>query len=182
MLPDELKHQKFIKIGVQQGSRNRVEFPIVVVRPLGKVHDHELLSSADGRTKSTAKLQSAQSNSIHAGWNRPSWHKFRSALRGLSSIAPCFTRNLRNEDPYLITTPAKFQAIPASQELLCEWCGHERQCLTCLRHEQLRLCAAVTKLLSTFPKVLALNTMRMVCWKSCLNSNSDSRISKGFRI
>jgi hypothetical protein len=40
MLPDELQHQQLVKIGIQQGSNHRVQFPVVVVRPLGEVHDH----------------------------------------------------------------------------------------------------------------------------------------------
>ena len=45
MLPDELQHQQLVEIGVEQGSRDRVEFPVVVVRPFGEVHDHALISS-----------------------------------------------------------------------------------------------------------------------------------------
>src|SRR5271169_1108843 len=45
MLPDELQHQQLIKIGIEQGPGNRVEFPVVVVPPLGEVHDHSLISS-----------------------------------------------------------------------------------------------------------------------------------------
>src|ERR1700722_2615714 len=40
VLPDELEHQQFIKISVEQGPCYGIEFPVVVVRPLGEVHDH----------------------------------------------------------------------------------------------------------------------------------------------
>jgi hypothetical protein len=58
MLPDKLEHQQFVEIGIEQGPGNRVEFPVVVVRPLGEVHDHRVLSrvlsSATVTRKSTA--------------------------------------------------------------------------------------------------------------------------------
>src|ERR1700722_18024273 len=53
MLPDKLQHKKLVEIGIQQGSCNRVEFPVVIMCPLRKVHDHALLSSAAVVTKST---------------------------------------------------------------------------------------------------------------------------------
>ncbi len=37
MLPDELHHQELVKIRLQQGSDDWVQFPVVVVRPLGEV-------------------------------------------------------------------------------------------------------------------------------------------------
>jgi hypothetical protein len=58
MLPDELEHQQFVEIGIEQRPDNRVQFPIVVVRPAGEVDDHRklsrVLSSATGLRKSTA--------------------------------------------------------------------------------------------------------------------------------
>jgi hypothetical protein len=42
MLPNKLQHQELVKIGIQQGSHHRVEFPVVVVRPFREVHDHLL--------------------------------------------------------------------------------------------------------------------------------------------
>jgi hypothetical protein len=62
MLPDKLKHQKLVEIGIQQGSCNRVQFPVVVVRPFRKVHDHALLSSAASATKSTRPKTSEMPN------------------------------------------------------------------------------------------------------------------------
>jgi hypothetical protein len=35
-----LEHQELVEIGIEQRPGDRVEFPVVVVRPLGKVHDH----------------------------------------------------------------------------------------------------------------------------------------------
>jgi hypothetical protein len=51
MLPNKLQHQQLVEIGVEQGPGNRIQFPIVVVRALGKVHDHALLSSYAGTAK-----------------------------------------------------------------------------------------------------------------------------------
>jgi hypothetical protein len=42
ILPDKLEHQELVKIGVEQGTGDRIEFPVVVVRPLGEVYDHDL--------------------------------------------------------------------------------------------------------------------------------------------
>src|SRR5579863_7307592 len=58
MLPDKLQHQKLVEIGIEQGSGDRVEFPVVIMCPLCEVHDHDykplpLLSSAASATKST---------------------------------------------------------------------------------------------------------------------------------
>jgi hypothetical protein len=40
MLPDELEHKEFVEVGIEQGPRDGVQFPVVVVRPLGEVDDH----------------------------------------------------------------------------------------------------------------------------------------------
>src|ERR1700686_4655347 len=45
MLPDELQHQELVKIGVEQRPGNRVQLPVVVVRPLGEVNDHRVPSA-----------------------------------------------------------------------------------------------------------------------------------------
>src|SRR5271154_1961491 len=51
MLPDKLQHQQLVEISVEQGPGDRVEFPVVVVRPLGEIHDHAELSSYALATK-----------------------------------------------------------------------------------------------------------------------------------
>jgi hypothetical protein len=40
MLPDELQHQQLIKIRVEQGSRNRVQLPVMVMRAPRQVDNH----------------------------------------------------------------------------------------------------------------------------------------------
>jgi hypothetical protein len=40
MLPDELQHQQFVKIRVQQRADDWVEFPVVVMSTFSKVDDH----------------------------------------------------------------------------------------------------------------------------------------------
>jgi hypothetical protein len=40
VFPNELQHQQLIKIGVEQRSRDRVELPVVVMRPLSEIDDH----------------------------------------------------------------------------------------------------------------------------------------------
>ena len=42
VLPDELQHQQLVEIGIEQGSGDRVQFPVVVMRSLGEVDDHRL--------------------------------------------------------------------------------------------------------------------------------------------
>jgi len=37
MLPDKLQHQQLVEISVEQRSCDRVEFPVVVVRPSAKL-------------------------------------------------------------------------------------------------------------------------------------------------
>jgi hypothetical protein len=58
MFPDELEHQQLVEISIEQGPGHRVQFPVVVVRPLGEVDDHRVLSrvpsSATVMRKSTA--------------------------------------------------------------------------------------------------------------------------------
>jgi hypothetical protein len=48
VLPDELQHQELVKIGIEQRPRNRVECPVVVVSPLGKIDDHRTGSATAG--------------------------------------------------------------------------------------------------------------------------------------
>src|ERR1700691_751546 len=50
-LPDKLQHQQLIEISVEQRAGDRVEFPVVIVRPLREVHDHALISSYAVATK-----------------------------------------------------------------------------------------------------------------------------------
>ena len=40
VLPDKLQHQQLIEVSVQQGADHRIQIPIVVMRPLGKINDH----------------------------------------------------------------------------------------------------------------------------------------------
>ena len=40
ILPDKLQHQQLVEIRVQQRPHNRIEPPVMVVRPLSKVHVH----------------------------------------------------------------------------------------------------------------------------------------------
>jgi hypothetical protein len=51
MLPDELQHQQFVKVSVEQRPGDRVEFPVVIVGALSEVHDHSLVSSYGSATK-----------------------------------------------------------------------------------------------------------------------------------
>jgi len=44
MLPDELKHEKFVEIGIEQGARNGIHFPIVIVRAPGEIDNHNELT------------------------------------------------------------------------------------------------------------------------------------------
>jgi hypothetical protein len=40
VLPDELEHQEFVEVGVEEGAHDGVELPVVVVRALGEVDVH----------------------------------------------------------------------------------------------------------------------------------------------
>ena len=40
VLPDELQHQQFVEIGIQQRPHDGVKLPVVVVGPLREVHIH----------------------------------------------------------------------------------------------------------------------------------------------
>ena len=40
VLPDELKHEEFVEIGIEQGARDGIQFPVMVVRAPGQVDDH----------------------------------------------------------------------------------------------------------------------------------------------
>src|SRR5882757_5099666 len=51
MLPDELQHQQLVEIGIEQRPGDRVQFPVVIVRPLREVHDHAQISSYAFATK-----------------------------------------------------------------------------------------------------------------------------------
>jgi hypothetical protein len=44
MLPDELQHQKLVEVGVKQRSRDGIEVPVVVMCPLGEVHNHRFIT------------------------------------------------------------------------------------------------------------------------------------------
>src|SRR5271165_4522311 len=55
MLPDELEHEQFVEISVEQRPDDGVEFPIVVVCAFGEVDDH--------RKRAALKLE-------HKGYSR----------------------------------------------------------------------------------------------------------------
>jgi hypothetical protein len=40
VLPDELEHQEFVEIGIEQGAGNGIKLPIVVMRAPGQVDNH----------------------------------------------------------------------------------------------------------------------------------------------
>ena len=40
MFPDKLQHQQLVKVSIEQGAGNRVQLPVVVVRPLSEVNNH----------------------------------------------------------------------------------------------------------------------------------------------
>lgn len=40
MLPDELEHEEFVEIGVEQGAGDGIEVPIVIVSAAREVDDH----------------------------------------------------------------------------------------------------------------------------------------------
>src|SRR5579862_1616241 len=40
VLPDELKHQQFVEIRVQQRPYDRIQFPVMVMRAFREVDDH----------------------------------------------------------------------------------------------------------------------------------------------
>jgi hypothetical protein len=42
MFPDELQHQQLVEVRIEQGSNDRIQFPVVVMRALREVHDHRL--------------------------------------------------------------------------------------------------------------------------------------------
>src|ERR1017187_5594852 len=46
MLPDKLQHQQLVEIGIEQRPGNRVQFPVMVVRPLSEVDNHRRSSLA----------------------------------------------------------------------------------------------------------------------------------------
>jgi hypothetical protein len=41
-LPDQLEHQQFVKIGIQQGTRNGIQIPVMIVRTSGNIDDHNV--------------------------------------------------------------------------------------------------------------------------------------------
>ena len=42
MLPDELEHQQLVEIGIQQGTRDRIQFPVMIVRAPGDIDNHNV--------------------------------------------------------------------------------------------------------------------------------------------
>src|SRR5271166_4426714 len=77
MLPDKLQHQQLIEISVKERAGGRVQFPVVVVRPLREVDDHALISSYEAATKANPQF------SYRA--------RFVRVLRGRSPLAPRFS-------------------------------------------------------------------------------------------
>jgi hypothetical protein len=49
MLPDELEHQELVKVRIQQGARNGIQLPVVIVRAPGEINDHDLITLTEPR-------------------------------------------------------------------------------------------------------------------------------------
>jgi len=59
--PDELEHQEFVEIGVEQGAGNGIDFPVMVVSPARKIDDHESIRLPHtGRRYATETRQSTE--------------------------------------------------------------------------------------------------------------------------
>ena len=43
MLPDELEHEQLVEIGVEQGARDGIQLPVVIVRAPGQIDNHDTL-------------------------------------------------------------------------------------------------------------------------------------------
>ena len=41
MFPDELEHEELVEIGVEQGTRDGIHLPVVVVRAPGEIDNHD---------------------------------------------------------------------------------------------------------------------------------------------
>jgi hypothetical protein len=44
MLPDELEHEKFVEICVEQTARDGIHLPVVIVRAPGQIDNHSTVS------------------------------------------------------------------------------------------------------------------------------------------
>src|SRR5208283_4567281 len=55
VLPDELEHEQFVEVCVEKRADDRVQFPVMVVGPLGEVDDHRVLSSSAPPGKATGQ-------------------------------------------------------------------------------------------------------------------------------
>jgi hypothetical protein len=44
MLPDELEHEKFVEVRVEQGARDGIHLPVVIVRAAGQIDNHVKVS------------------------------------------------------------------------------------------------------------------------------------------
>src|SRR5580692_6793511 len=62
MLPDELEHQQLVEIRIQQRTRDRVQFPVMVVRTPGNVNNH-----SDPNLPQRPSIRSAQTRSTTRG-------------------------------------------------------------------------------------------------------------------
>ena len=40
-LPDELEHEQLVEIGIQQGPRDRVQFPVMIMSAPREIDDHD---------------------------------------------------------------------------------------------------------------------------------------------
>jgi hypothetical protein len=41
VLPNKLQHKQFVKISVEKGAGNGVQFPVVIVRASGEINNHD---------------------------------------------------------------------------------------------------------------------------------------------
>jgi SAM-dependent methyltransferase len=68
VFPDELQHEEFVEVGVEEGAGDGVEIPVMIVRAAGQVDDH------DG-------------NRVPQFGRRPGWTLLRRQKRGFGELA-----------------------------------------------------------------------------------------------
>jgi hypothetical protein len=71
-LPDELEHQEFVKVSVQEGPRDRVQFPIMIVSAPSEINDHDRSTLA--HTGCFGRLSVRRAVGRHAAGLHPCHH------------------------------------------------------------------------------------------------------------
>ena len=95
VLPDELEHEELVEIGVEQGARDGIHLPVMVMRAPGEIDNHDEFTLNEMRRRREARS---------SAWILRGWLKSVAQLQHIHRVGRESLRELRARDGKFATT------------------------------------------------------------------------------